>query len=317
MGGGSWSNDAVRARTRTRRSMPQQRVFTSTRLHEGLSPKGLVVRESRDSDEHPESVAIIFDMDITGSMRNIPKLLATEILGDLMPSILPYDADAQLLFAAVGDADDGHRSEAPWQNGQWESDDKLADQWLTKLWLDGSGGSRPYESYDLAFYFAARLTSIDCYEKRGRRGYLFITGDDICRDRVRASTVNALLGRDELTNDVPIQEILAEAADKFHIFFLIPDQRRCQDYVVGTTVIEHWQRLLGDHGSVIGLHDPRDTAVAAAMLFGLTEGHLRDLDAVREELKTRHKFTQSRQDRVIKAIRDYADSLRQSGQRAG
>lgn len=41
------------------------------------------------------------------------------------------------------------------------------------------------ESYELAMYFMARHTSIDCYEKRGKRGYLFMIGDELAYPKVK------------------------------------------------------------------------------------------------------------------------------------
>jgi uncharacterized sporulation protein YeaH/YhbH (DUF444 family) len=43
-----------------------------------MNPKGVRLRESRDSPDHPESLSVAFALDVTGSMGQIPKLLATE-----------------------------------------------------------------------------------------------------------------------------------------------------------------------------------------------------------------------------------------------
>ncbi|HAO33838.1 MAG TPA: hypothetical protein DCQ84_12920, partial [Candidatus Competibacteraceae bacterium] len=49
---------------------------------------------------------------------------------------------------------------------------------LRRLWLEKGGGGNACESYTLPWYFAATHTAIDCFEKRGKKGYLFTVGDE-------------------------------------------------------------------------------------------------------------------------------------------
>lgn len=307
MGGGSTQEDRVHARTQARQDVPSQSVFTQLMLHPGMDPKGLVVRESRDSDEHPESTSVIFAMDITGSMQGIPVELATQTMHEFMPGLARLDPHVQVLFGAVGDPFDG--GEAPWQIGQFETDDAKADEWLTRLWTDGSGGGAPYEGYDLLFYFAGYHTAMDCWEKRRKKGYLFITGDDICRSEVSASWVNRLLGREELAADIPIQTAIAKTAEMYHIFFLIPDAGRERNKRDGQYVGDHWRKLLGENGTVVVLDNSKDTAVVSSVLFGLREGAYGSLTAILGDLETNYKRTGEKAARVIRAISAYAESI--------
>ncbi|OGL95647.1 hypothetical protein A2348_03460, partial [Candidatus Uhrbacteria bacterium RIFOXYB12_FULL_58_10] len=278
MGAGSTSSVRVQARSQARQNMPKQKVFTQTLLHPSMSPQGLIVRESRDlPGEHEDSLGVIFSMDITGSMGHIPVELATRTMHEFMPALARLSPDVQVLFGAVGDPFDG--GEAPWQIGQFESDDEKADEWLTRLWTDGSGGGAPYEGYDLLFYFAGYHTSMDCWVKRQKKGYLFITGDDICRAEVDAGWVNRLLGRQELAADIPIQTAIAKAAEMYHVFFLIPDAEREHNYRDGQYVGDHWRKILGKNGTVVVLDNSTDTAVVSSILFGLREGAYGSLTA--------------------------------------
>jgi hypothetical protein len=79
------------------------------------------------------------------------------------------------MFGAIGDAT---CDRAPLQVGQFESDNRMDDD-LSRILLEGGGGGQKTESYELAMYFMARHTAADCYEKRGKRGYLFIIGDEL------------------------------------------------------------------------------------------------------------------------------------------
>jgi len=263
-----------------------------------MDPAGLRFRESRDSAGHPNSRAVAFIADVSKSMDEIPHRLATRTLPDFVERVLRILPDAQFLFGAIGDAEDGDR--APWQIGQWESSDVSFDQWLTRIYLEGGGGPNGEESYDLALYFLARLSRIDCLEKRGQRGYAFLTGDERPRKRVSARTVNRLLGRHELDADIPIERIIAEAADRFHLFFLIPDLRRAEECASA------WNALIGERA--IRMESPDDSALVAAELVNLTEGVTANLDDAVD------RFIQNGVDRptaqrVYRALRPYAMTI--------
>jgi len=303
MGYGGYSSDAHRALTTRRKSLPTQQVFKSTGCHADMNPKGLVLRESRDSDKHPDSLAIMFELDVTGSMGGIPARLAKVTLPTFMETIIACGVpDPQLLFGAIGDFRDRDRS--PLQMGQFESEAELMDKWLTAIHLEGRGGGHGRESYELAFYAAARHTSIDCFEKRGRRGYLFITGDENPYPTVGARDIKSLIGTD-IGQDIPIKSIIAEAAKMYHPFFLVPDLRRVDDCG------QVWRDLLGD--GAIFMETPDDTCLVAASLVALTEGALVDLDDVGQTLE-RQGNDRKVVNRVIRAVEPYAASIGRGGQ---
>lgn len=62
------------------------------------------VRESRDSNEHPETTPIIIALDVTGSMRRTPHEMIKDNFPKLMDALMQLGVkDPQLLFMAVGD----------------------------------------------------------------------------------------------------------------------------------------------------------------------------------------------------------------------
>lgn len=303
MGYGSYNEEAHVALTRRQAALPGEKVFAQSDCHQDMRPWELGQRESRDSASHPDSLAVMFMLDVTGSMGQIPKYLAQQDLPLFMQIILSCGvADPQLLFGAIGDFRMGDRS--PLQIGQFESDETSMNRWLTTAHLEGGGKGNGLESYELAFYLAGRHTSIDCWERRGRRGYLFITGDEEPYSCVGQRDVQQLIGVDT-GRDIPIDEIITETSRKYHQFFLIPDKQRADQCE------RRWRELLGDH--VICLETHKDTCLVAATLVALTEGKLADLEAVAEVLLNRG-HNRSQVNRVLRTIESYAACIGRGGE---
>ena len=134
------------------------------RIHESMDPSKAQLRESRDSKEHPLSVPIILALDVTGSMGEIPHYLIKDGLPNLMGGIIQRGIkDPQILFLAIGDYT---YDSYPLQVGQFESGDEELDLWLTRTYIEGGGGGNEGESYSLAWYYGAKHTVTDSWEKR-------------------------------------------------------------------------------------------------------------------------------------------------------
>lgn len=297
MGYGAYSYEAHEAISRAREELPRQEVFKQRSCHPLMDPRGVRLRESRDSPTHPNSLGVVFALDVTGSMGKIPDLLARKELPHFMKSLMEFGVtDPQVLFLAVGDA---AADQAPLQVGQFESAEREMDQWLTWSFLEGGGGPLGTESYELALYFCARHTAMDCWEKRRTRGYLFLTGDERPYPLLSRKQVKELIG-DDLDDDLPLARVVAEVSETYEPFFLIPDAKRrdrCERV---------WRDALGDR--VICMEDPVDTCDVTSSLVALGQGALRDLDAVAARLRA--KGVQGpRVGAVIRALTPYAASL--------
>ncbi|WP_052398287.1 hypothetical protein [Streptomyces sp. NRRL F-5123] len=273
MGSGRWSTDVYDAAERYRAasgtgafaysdSVRRRAPRDMWRPHQSLDPHGLTVRESRDSDEHPASLAIAVLFDVTGSMGGVPRTLQSK-LPDLFGLLLSrgYTPDPQILFGAVGDAT---CDQVPLQIGQFESDNRMDDD-LGNILLEGGGGGQICESYELALYTMARHTSLDCHEKRGRCGYLFLIGDEMPYGKVKAREVEAVLG-ETIPQDIPVQDMLAELQRKFHVFYILPAGA---SHAGNAGVLAVWRRLLGQN--VIELDDLGAVCETIALTVGLGE----------------------------------------------
>jgi hypothetical protein len=270
MGSGIWSTSVYDAARKMRggRSAFGYSDSGAEAVHPGLDPRGVTSRESRDSAEHPTSLAIAVLFDVTGSMRNVPRVLQ-EKLPQLLGLLLRkgYVAHPQIMFGAIGDAT---CDRAPLQVGQFESDNRM-DGDLERILLEGGGGGQKTESYELALYFMARHTAIDCFEKRGKRGYLFIIGDEMAYGRVKPREASAVIG-DTLAEPIPLPAIAAEVTRRWDTYYVLPEGA---SYQGDSEVLGFWRKVLGQN--VIELADLDAVSETIALTIGLGEDTV-DLD---------------------------------------
>lgn len=252
MGYGNWSSDAFDNLKSSRKTKSVDVIFTSTNLSKDMNPDGVLFRESRDSVEHPESVPVIVFLDVTGSMGRIPEILVREKLGTLMNTIIKHGvSDPQILFGAIGDH---HTDRSPLQIGQFESATKELDEWLTKIYLEGGGGGQHMESYLLGWLFAARHTSIDAFEKRGTKGFLFTIGDEWTWDSLDSDTLKKLMGYKQ-GETVTAEALLREAQRMYEVFHIHINEASYQNDPV---VLNPWKALLKERLIILEDH----TAIA-------------------------------------------------------
>ncbi len=221
-------------------------IFTQSKerkIHESMEPSKALLRESRDSDTHPNTIPIIIALDTTGSMGNIPMHLVKDGLPKMVGNIIQKGvADPAILFLGVGD----HECDrAPLQVGQFESGDEELDLWLTRTWLERGGGGNSGESYLLAWYFASKHTVSDAWEKRGQKGILFTIGDEPCLKSLPKRAIEELMGVPCQSN-FSANELLEAAQEKYDVYHL-----HIMQGSDGRNSLHYWQNLLGQHCIVV------------------------------------------------------------------
>lgn len=278
MGNSNWNHDFYQDRQTARKKSGQDAFAhhqavatgkTETATHPKMNPKD-VLRESRDSAAHPNSIAIKVMLDVTGSMNHIPRLVQDN-LHKLNDDLKPVIDDPQILFGAVGDA---KCDRGPLQVGQFESGIEMDDD-LTRFYLEGNGGGNGGESYELAIYFAARHTATDCFEKRQKRGYIFLIGDELPHRWVEPDEVASLMG-DKIPDRIPVEDIVKEAQVKWNIFFMIPEG---SSHASEPTLLNRWAGLLGRENVLF--FNPSNSAEVIARQIGICEGKVKKSDAPR------------------------------------
>ena len=124
----------------------------------------------------------------------------------------------------------------------------------------------------------ARHTAIDCHEKRGRRGYLFVIGDEIPYAQVKRQEVGALLG-DRLQTDVPVEDVVAELRRAYDVYHVLP---KMTSNWGNPAVRRRWVELLGQNA--LRLEEPAGVCELIASTIGVAEGKV-DLEQLTDDLR--------------------------------
>jgi hypothetical protein len=260
MGSGSFDSTVYHHNTATRAATGQSTFQYSEQasvVHANLDPKRInnkvfKVLESRDSEEHPNSNAIIICLDVTGSNRARAAEVQLALPG-LMDTIKKYISDPQISIAANDDV----KVIGPdsFQISEFESDNRI-DEHIRSIWLTGNGGGNGGESYDLPIYAAAYKTAIDCYEKRGRKGYLFLYADEFLFSELTKQEIKTVFD-DDVDNAISIETLIADAKSKFHVFVLSAGNTR---------ETEQYRKLFGNNNVIVLEYPSQVVSIIAATL---------------------------------------------------
>jgi hypothetical protein len=237
------------------------------KIHESLDPKrlntlGIKTRECFDSPEHPLTVPVVVAFDETGSMGHGPVIIQSKLAQLKGLTLRAGLSDAQLCFGAYGDAE--CYEVAPCQIGQFESGLEM-EEWLNNLYLEGAGGANGGETAALLLYFLANYSNLDSLNKRGKKGYIFLTGDEISLPVTR-DMVKRYIG-DDIQADLSVEEVVRQCSESYEIFFFLvmTGAARAQ----GSR--KFWSDLLGtDH--VVEVENLDNIAELIAALLAAEEG---------------------------------------------
>ena len=251
MGGGAWTTATACNYINTTygvsdfdalRSFSTTQIYTAPALAKELNPQN-VIRECRDSEEHPETFPIILALDVTGSMGTAATNCAAK-LNDIMTSLYGKVKDVEFMMMGIGDL---NYDDAPIQATQFESDVRILDQ-TTKIYFEGGGGGNTYESYTAAWYFGLYHTDLDCW-KRGKKGLIITMGDEPLNPYLPGRQLyNVLDGtRQSKLEDVDTETLYSEVTKKFHIYHIAIMDQESSFLRYKNQIAETWGKLLNQN----------------------------------------------------------------------
>ena len=240
MGSGSWSSSTFASYSTSKgRSvdiktgavvggLSAQEMFSQRKIAEELNPYN-VMRECRDTEEHPNTVPVILALDVTGSMGKGAVKVAQQ-LNIIMTELFKKVKDVEFLIMAIGDF---AFDTAPLQASQYESDVRIAKH-LDKVYFEGGGGGNLFESYTAAWFFGLYQTDLDCW-KRGKKGIIITLGDEPLNPYLPKKELQKVTGI-SVQDDVQTKDLYKKASEKFSIYHLAIDDtstawRLTKDYV--------------------------------------------------------------------------------------
>lgn len=265
MGSGSWTTSSfstysksvgrtVSAEGYLDSSYTAQDLFKSNRIQKELNPYN-VMRECCDSDEHPFTIPVILALDVTGSMGSAAAEVAKK-LNKVMTDLYESVNDVEFLVMGIGDL---AYDSAPIQASQFESDIRIAEQ-LDKIYFEGGGGGNSYESYTAAWYFGARHTKLDCWN-RDKKGIIITMGDEQLNPYLPKLPLELVTG-DKLQADVETSSLYREVTERFDVYHLAVDDRDTSYRYYSSNVNRSWSTYLDeDHFKVVRLDNISSTIV--------------------------------------------------------
>ena len=242
-----------------------EEIFSGNSVNEKYLPEFINVRESRDSEDSPESTPIIIGFDSTGSMGYLAAEIAKNSLNRTATMILEKRpvTDPHIMCAAFTDPRP-HPLYPPLQVTQFEADIRVVEQ-LLEFALDG-GNAYSYDS--LVWYFALKHTSTDCNEKRGKKGFIFCIGDEVGDegvDEILSAKDIENVYRDEVPQGYKTTELYKQTSEKFEIFHIVTGTR------IGIS-FNTWERLIPGRNAVLSSENINYLAELMISLMQISNG---------------------------------------------
>lgn len=224
-----------------------QDLYKSHALSEELNPFK-VIRECCDSEEHPNTIPVIFALDVTGSMGGTAVKVAQQ-LNVIMTKLYEQIPDVEFAIMGIGDL---AYDKAPIQLSQFESDIRIQEH-LDKVYFEAGGGGNYYESYTAAWYMGLYHCKLDCW-KRNKKGIIITLGDEPLNPYLGKDVLQRVTG-DTLQADVETAPLYKEVIKKFDVYHIgVEDNGNCYSWHK-PAIESSWGRILKDHFKVANLNN--------------------------------------------------------------
>lgn len=269
-------------------------VFTNRNLDPGLDPAKIVLRESCDSYVNPNSTPVILGLDVTGSMGFVAEAIAKKELPGLMEGIYMEKpiSDPHLMFMGIGDIAHGFSGDtSPLQVSQFEAGAIELIEQLRKIYLESGGGGNGFESYDLAWYFAAHRTKIDSID-RGQKGFLFTIGDEPpppAHGSLPYDRLARVFGSKDIPQPESRDELLKKVQEKYVVFHIVAEEGNHYSYSPNS-VEGPWNEILGPNVIYMKDHTKLSAIVIATLKVAQGADINEVINASNDPATLRHAF---------------------------
>ena len=234
-----------------------QEMFAAKTIDPLLDPRN-VMRECRDTEEHPATIPVILALDVTGSMGNAAVEVAKQ-LNVIMTRLYERVEDVEFMIMGIGDF---AYDRCPLQVSQFESDIRIAEQ-LDKLYFEFGGGGNNYESYTAAWYFGVNHVKLDAWD-RGQKGLIITMGDEALNPYIPGEPLGKVTGAARV-QDVETEKLLPRVLEKYDVYHIYVDHRNYRDV---DEDVKTWEECLDkQHIRVIRLDGIADEIIRIVTAF--------------------------------------------------
>lgn len=286
--------DHLQAKGQTfQRSATAAQTRNFSNIADILNPRKLKngVRESCFAPGFNDATPIIVSIDATGSMNAVPADIRDQ-LPKLIELLIEQEvSDHPNVMFMVHDDERAQGPDAVFQMSQFEIGPQELTTALNECIFPGNGGGNRGEAYHLPIYAAANHTKLECFERDGQKGFLFIIGDEEPYYGAGDPTVYGTSPEiakecfgDIIEAEVSMLESLKKAAERYHIFLLRPGHT---SHGTNPEIKARWQQLFKQAGidseHVIDVAETPALVTTMAMTIGTLAGV--DRDALVDVLK--------------------------------
>lgn len=217
-----------------------------------------IVRECRDTEEHPRTVPVILALDVTGSMGGAAVEVASK-LGKIMQDVMETKSDVEFCIMGIGDL---AYDKAPIQMSQFESDIRIAEH-LDKVFFEAGGGGNDYESYTAAWYMGLYHTDLDCW-KRGEKGIIITIGDEPLNPYLPVAPLRRVTGDNQFGAEMQTetQNLYDAVTEKFDVYHIAVDDAQTAYKYYKNFIDMTFGRILGEHLIVAKMDEIHDAIVS-------------------------------------------------------
>lgn len=299
MGGGGYTRDVGRTssttgfRSRGTSTTAAKKAMNRTSAHDDVSPKNRHVKSTKKSP-----IVVLFD--VTGSNIEFATIVRDKspmMYGQIKyPGLtneqikkveagnrtapVPYLTDFDICFAACGDATvDKYPLQVP-----DPSTGNAIDKWLSKLCLEGEGGTGICETYELAAYYFANYFEM----RNAETPVMIIIADEMPYDYVDASHIKRVLGG-QAGKDIDSKTVFADLFRKFkgNVYILLQPYRHDPNCGASKEILRVWRKLIPAeyHSHIIPII--QEKSIVDLMLYAIAHaaGYFENIDGYEDDLR--------------------------------